>query len=114
MTTQGRLDVADLERRVQAVYQQVADEPHRTYHFEMGAGLAGRLGYPQDLLDTIPVEALESFAGVGYFLDLASLQSGERVLDLGSGSGIDSFAAATLVGATGEVTGVDMTPAQLA
>jgi len=114
MSTPGRLDVADLERRVQDVYQQVADEPHRTYHFEMGAALARRLGYPDDLLDTIPAQALESFAGVGYFLDLAGPQAGERVLDLGSGSGTDSFAAAALTGATGSVTGIDMTAAQLA
>jgi arsenite methyltransferase len=113
MTTPGRLDVADLERRVQDVYQQVADEPHRTYHFEMGAALARRLGYPEDLLDRIPAEALESFAGVGYFLDLAAPQAGERVLDLGSGSGTDSFAAAAVIGATGAVTGIDMTAAQL-
>ena len=108
------LDVADLQRRVQAVYQQVAEEPHRTYHFEMGRKLALRLGYPADLLDSLPAEALESFAGVGYFLDLGTPRAGERVLDLGSGSGTDSFAAATLVGPSGKVTGVDMTPAQLA
>ncbi len=109
-----RLDVADLQRRVQDVYQQVAQQPHRNYHFELGRGLALRLGYPVDLLDKLPVEALESFAGVGYFLDLAAPQPGERVLDLGSGSGTDSFAAAALVGPTGDVTGVDMTKAQLA
>jgi arsenite methyltransferase len=114
MTTAQQLDVADLQRRVQAVYQQVAEEPHRTYHFEMGAGLAQRLGYPVELLDSIPAEALESFAGVGYFLDLGAIQPGQRVLDLGSGSGTDSFAAATLTGATGQVTGLDMTKAQLA
>jgi len=114
MTTAQKLDVADLHRRVQDVYQMVADEPHRTYHFEMGVGLARRLGYPADLLDSIPSGASESFAGVGYFLDLGAIQSGERVLDLGSGSGTDSFAAASLTGATGEVTGVDMTNAQLA
>jgi len=79
MTTPGPPDVADLERRVQDVYQQVADEPHRTYHFEMGPALARRLGYPDDLLDSIPAEALESFAGVGYSLDLAAPQAGERV-----------------------------------
>jgi arsenite methyltransferase len=114
MTTAQRLDVADLQRRVRDVYQQVAEAPDHTYHFEMGPGLARRLGYPEGLLDRIPVEALESFAGVGYFLDLAALQAGERVLDLGSGSGTDSFAAAVLAGATGEVTGIDMTQAQLA
>jgi SAM-dependent methyltransferase len=113
-TSTERLDVDDLQRRVQDVYQQVAEHPHRTYHFEMGRELALRLGYPTGLLEEIPAEALESFAGVGYFLDLAAPRAGERVLDLGSGSGTDSFAAATLVGATGEITGVDMTQAQLA
>jgi len=114
MTTTQQLDVTDLHRRVQAVYQQVAEQPQRTYHFDMGPSLARRLGYPDELLDQIPDEALESFAGVGYFLDLAAVRSGERVLDLGSGSGTDSFAAAALAGAAGEVTGVDMTKAQLA
>jgi arsenite methyltransferase len=108
------LDVAELEQRVQDVYRQVAQEPHRNYHFEMGRELAARLGYPTELLDQIPAEALESFAGVGYFLDLAAPQPGERVLDLGSGSGTDSFAAAALVGHTGQITGIDMTDAQLA
>jgi arsenite methyltransferase len=108
------LDVADLQQRVQDVYRQVAQEPHRSYHFEMGRALAVRLGYPTELLDLIPAEALDSFAGVGYFLDLAAPQPGERVLDLGSGSGTDSFAAAALVGSAGQVTGIDMTDAQLA
>ncbi len=107
------LDVADLQKRVQDVYRQVAEQPQRSYHFEMGRELALRLGYPREVLDQVPVEAVESFAGVGYFLDLAALDPGERVLDLGSGSGTDSFAAAALVGPTGKITGVDMTPAQL-
>jgi arsenite methyltransferase len=115
MTAQTvQLDVADLQQRVQDVYRQVAQEPHRSYHFETGRALAARLGYPAELLDLIPAEALDSFAGVGYFLDLADPQAGDRVLDLGSGSGTDSFAAAALVGPTGRVTGVDMTDAQLA
>jgi len=108
-----RVDVADLQQRVRAVYRQVAQQPHLGYHFEMGRALAARLGYPSELLDLIPAEALESFAGVGYFLDLAAPQPGEQVLDLGSGSGTDSFAAAALVGPTGQVTGIDMTDAQL-
>lgn len=113
MTTSA-VDVQDLERRVKDVYRQVALQPERTYHFEMGRSLAERLGYPAELLDQIPASALDSFAGVGYYLDLASPVDGERVLDLGSGSGTDSFVIAQLVGDDGHVTGLDMTDEQLA
>jgi ubiquinone/menaquinone biosynthesis C-methylase UbiE len=108
------VDAVELESKVKDMYRLVAEQPHGVYHFEMGRVLAERLGYPAELLDRIPDEAVESFAGVGYFLDLADLQPGQRVLDLGSGSGTDSFAAATLVGASGTVIGVDFTPEQLA
>ena len=108
------VDVQDLERRVKDVYRQVALQPERTYHFEMGRPLAERLGYPSELLDQIPAAALDSFAGVGYYIDLAAPKPGDRVLDLGSGSGTDSFALAHLVGAEGRVIGVDMTDEQLA
>jgi arsenite methyltransferase len=114
MTQVQQLDTADLERRVKEVYRHVAEHPEEQYHFEMGRALAQRLGYPTELLDTIPADALASFAGVGYYLDLLGDLVGQRVLDLGSGSGTDSFAAAHLVGATGAVTGVDMTVEQLA
>jgi ubiquinone/menaquinone biosynthesis C-methylase UbiE len=51
---------------------------------------------------------------VGHFFDLADLQPGETVVDLGSGSGMDVFYAAGLVGPTGRVVGIDFTPEQLA
>jgi arsenite methyltransferase len=66
------------------------------------------------VLDRIPAGAIESFAGVGYFFDLANLREGECVVDFGSGSGMDAFFAATRVGAPGMVIGVDFTAAQLA
>jgi len=112
MTTPA-LDIQDLERRVKDVYREVALRPERTYHFEMGRPLAERLGYPSDVLDQVPAAALASFAGVGYYLDLAAPAAGDRVLDLGSGSGTDSFALAHLVGPDGHVTGLDMTDEQL-
>ena len=107
------VDRADLEAKVKGVYRQVALAPEGTYHFELGRSLAERLGYPVPLLDAIPAGAVESFAGVGYFFDLARLSPGERVLDLGSGSGTDVFAAAVSVGHGGSVMGLDMTPEQL-
>jgi len=114
MSAPTKLDTSELVRQVKALYRQVAQQPSAEFHFPLGRPLAERLGYPAALLDAVPAEALASFAGVGYALDLAGLAPGVRVLDLGSGSGTDSFAAAHLVGPTGQVTGIDMTDAQRA
>lgn len=107
------LDVDKLEKEVKDVYRDVARKPDAEYHFEMGRDLAERLGYPAEDLDHIPEEALESFAGVGYHFDLAGLEEGDDVLDLGSGSATDVFFAALRVGESGTVTGIDMTVEQL-
>lgn len=103
----------ELTRKVQHMYQLVAEHPHDTYHFELGRPLALRLGYDPNLLDQLPAGAVESFAGVGYFFDLARLTHGEIVLDLGSGSGLDACYAAHHIGSAGRVIGVDFTAAQL-
>jgi arsenite methyltransferase len=113
-TTEGQLDTADLTERVKGMYQEVALHPDHDFHFETGRPLAERLGYPAADLDRIPAAAIDSFAGVGYFLDLAAIAPGEVVLDLGSGSGTDAFLAAIAAGETGSVIGIDMTAEQLA
>ncbi len=108
-----KVDAGDLEMKVKSMYREVALHPEGEYHFEMGRELAERLGYAPGDLDAIPPASIESFAGVGYFHDLADFKGGEKVLDLGSGSGMDSFLAAHQVGPAGSVTGVDMTDEQL-
>jgi arsenite methyltransferase len=113
-TTERQLDTTDLAERVKGMYQEVALHPDHDFHFETGRPLAERLGYPVADLDRIPAAAIDSFAGVGYFLDLAAITPGEVVLDLGSGSGTDSFLAALAAGEAGRVIGVDMTTEQLA
>lgn len=107
------LDTAALESKVKAMYRDVALQPDGEFHFEMGRALAERLGYDKDALDHVPPEAIRSFAGVGYYFDLAAIQPGETVVDLGSGSGMDSFIAARLVGPEGRLVGIDMTDEQL-
>jgi arsenite methyltransferase len=109
-----QLDTVALEQKVKAMYRAVALEPEGEFHFEMGRKMAERLGYAPADLDAIPAQAIDSFAGVGYYFDLAQLDVGEKVVDLGSGSGMDSFIAALKVGSRGSVTGVDMTDEQLA
>src|SRR5688572_12827456 len=108
-----KVDTADLEQKVKKMYSDVALNPGAEYHFEMGRRLAEKLGYEKADLDRIPAAAIESFAGVGYYFDLANLKEGDQLLDLGSGSGMDVFVAALKVGTTGHVSGVDMTDEQL-
>lgn len=112
-TTERALDTDELEQRVKEMYREVAEEPFNEFHFETGRPLAERLGYPADQLDAIPAPAIDSFAGVGYYFDLAAIAPGETIVDLGSGSGTDSFLAAHQTGADGRVIGIDMTEAQL-
>jgi arsenite methyltransferase len=71
------------------------------------------LDYPAELRG-VPERAVESFAGVANPFSLGRLSPGERVLDLGSGAGTDSLVAAQMVGSSGSVTGIDMTPEMLA
>jgi SAM-dependent methyltransferase len=95
------------------VYRDVAEGADSELHFQTGRNLAERLGYDSDELDYVPSAAVDSFAGVGYYFDLAALKPGEDVLDLGSGSGMDAFVAGLYVTETGTVTGIDMTPEQV-
>jgi arsenite methyltransferase len=107
------VNAEELEAKVKEMYRHVAEEPGDRFHFELGAPVALRVGYEAARLANVPSPAVESFAGVGYFFDLAELQAGETVVDLGSGSGMDAFYAAGLVGPTGHVYGIDFTPEQL-
>ena len=109
----AQVNRAELESKVQAMYRDVAERPHGEFHFEMGRAMAERLGYLPADLDRIPSEAIDSFAGVGYYFHLIDDMEGARVLDLGSGSGMDSFIASLKAGSRGSVTGLDMTDAQL-
>ena len=60
------------------MYQEVALEPERDSTSRPAAPLAERLGYPAADLDRIPAAAIDSFAGVGYFLDLAAIAPATR------------------------------------
>jgi len=108
------VDTETLREEVKSKYREVAIDPHGTYHFHTGRFLAMHLGYDDSVVASLPEVAVESFAGVANPLSLRPLAKGERVVDVGSGAGFDSFVAAHHVGPAGKVIGVDMTEEMLA
>jgi SAM-dependent methyltransferase len=107
------VDQEQLREEVKEKYREVAVTPNATFHFHTGRFAADRFGYDRDVVQALPDEAVESFAGVGNPFELRRLEPGERVVDAGSGAGFDSFVAASQVGPTGRVVGVDMTAEML-
>jgi arsenite methyltransferase len=67
-------------------------------------------GYGEAELRNLPHDAVRNSFGCGNPVSLAGIISGETVLDLGCGAGIDCFLAAEKVGPKGKVIGLDMTP----
>jgi SAM-dependent methyltransferase len=108
------VDLDTLRCEIQKEYADVADDPGRGYHFHTGRPHALRLGYDAAMVDSIPTAAVESFAGTGNPFSLGDLKPGEKVVDIGSGAGIDSLIAGRMVGPEGRVIGIDMTPEMLA
>ena len=71
--------------------------------------ISTRLGYSQAELDLLPSGA-DMGLGCGNPKAIAALKTGETVVDLGSGGGVDCFLAAQEVGKSGRAIGIDMTP----
>ena len=95
------VDADALREQVRGKYRDVALDPGASFHFHTGRALASRLGYQTSEVDALPDQAVESFAGVANPFSLRQLSPGEKVVDVGSGGGFDSFVAAAQVGPPG-------------
>ena len=112
-TERSSVDRSELRAAVRHEYAEVAENPNQGFHFHTGRTLAAILEYPEDQIDRLPESVVESLAGTGNPFSMGALKEGEHVIDIGCGAGFDSFIAAAMVGPTGSVVGVDMTPEML-
>jgi SAM-dependent methyltransferase len=102
-----------IRQAVCEAYSDAAEHPGRPHPFPVGRDFAQDLGYPEDLLAAAPEASVQAFTGVSNVAVFAELHSGDSVLDLGCGAGLDSLIAAWRVGETGRVIGVDFSPPML-
>ncbi len=112
--TTRNVTAPEIRQAVAARYSRIGEHPASEATVPVGRNWAERLGYPSELLDTVPPAALASFTGIGAPVLQAELQPGERVLDLGCGAGLDSILAAQIVGTQGHVFSVDLAPGMVA
>jgi SAM-dependent methyltransferase len=109
VTSGTGLDLEELREAIRCEYRAVAEDPDKGYHFHTGRRLAKIVEYRDEWLEAVPEKVVACFAGTGNPFSIRTLAPGERVVDLGCGAGIDSFIAASQVGGTGAVIGLDMT-----
>ena len=113
MATDVTVDVGRLREEIQEKYVEVVEHPEASFHFHTGRRAASNAGYRDEWLDGLPEWAVASFAGVANPFHWGLPLRGERVVDVGSGAGVDCLVAGRAVGPEGRVIGVDMTPAML-
>ena len=103
-----------LRSEISTIYGRVAEKPDGEFHFHRGSAYAAEfLGYEAAELAALPQDCTASFAGIGNPLAIGPIHSGETVLDVGCGAGMDLLLSAKRIGPTGHAIGVDMTDAMV-
>ncbi len=98
----------EIKEAVKEKYSKVAKDPCLAFNFPVGKDFALKVGYPKEILDTLPESMYESFTGANNPQPFVELKEGEVVLDLGCGAGLDLYFYARAVGEKGRVYGLDI------
>lgn len=107
-------DKKRIEASIRGKYAKVAGSPEGLFKYPTGRSGLETLKYDLKILQALPEAVAASYCGVGNPFTLGPINPGEAVLDIGCGAGVDTIVAATMVGPTGTVTGIDMVPEMLA
>ena len=95
------------------LYTELANNPDKDFGWDTGLKNARNHGYKQAWIEAIPEEVWNYSAAVGNPFNAGDLCEGDSVLDIGCGAGVDVCVASLLVGDSGRVYGVDITPAMV-
>ncbi len=107
------IDSATLRAGVREAYSMAALRPDEEHDFPVGRAFAESVGYPSNLLDSLPAVAVDAFAGVSNVSIFADIPPGSHVLDLGCGAGLDTLIAARRIAGDGRVTAIDFSRSML-
>ncbi|MBU2101792.1 MAG: methyltransferase domain-containing protein [Candidatus Omnitrophota bacterium] len=102
------LNSNEIKKLVKGKYSKVARDPYAVYNFPVGKTFALKVGYPKEVLDTLPISLTESFTGANNPQPFVELKQDEIVLDLGCGGGLDLYFYSQAVGPEGKVYAVDI------
>ncbi len=104
------ISTEEIQQAVRKKYAEVSCSVAGKFRYLTGKAGAAALGYDLSALSDLPDEVSDTFCGVGNPFALGPLYSGETVLDVGCGAGLDMILASRLVGPAGGVCGIDLTP----
>ena len=103
-------DISEIQDAVRKKYAEVSQTAEGKFAYLTGREGARALGYDLSMLSDLPPEVMKSYCGVGNPFVLGAIEKGESVLDIGCGAGFDLIVAGRMVGPSGRVCGIDLTP----
>ena len=106
-------DLEKIEAGIREKYLKVAKNPEGQFKYPTGKKGLKALHYDKSLIDKLPDGLAATYCGVGNPFSLGKINTGEQVLDIGCGAGVDTILASMMTGPTGNVVGVDIVPEML-
>ncbi len=106
-------DLEKIEAGIREKYLKVAKNPEGQFKYPTGKKGLKALHYDKTLIDKLPDAVAATYCGVGNPFSLGKINTGEQVLDIGCGAGVDTILASMMAGPTGNVVGVDIVPEML-
>ncbi len=103
-------DLKKIHNGIRDKYAKVAVSPEGQFKYPTGRAGLEQLKYDAAIVSELPESVAGSFCGVGNPFSLGEIPPGSRLLDIGCGAGVDALVASKVVGPSGKVMGIDITP----